>query len=321
MYLRPHCLITTIMFLWVFAFWPLGAEAQELLKYSDAQFMKALQNFFWVPSGPAQDKQVYVIVAPWCPDSKEFYIESLKHKEDIQFRYILFSPLNDEQRRRVTDAILTRSKKTLDAIYFDTPDSAPAGKHPERQGVGNFVLTVTDSFKQALPDLALRAKGLQPEYPTTIYLSKEGLKIIMGVRPVFDFFEKFSADVAATPENRGIASALTPFLERPPVVSGTERTKPLARSEGGATLYVAPSVSCPSVARLAKDTGLETWEETVADGQKWYLFRLPKGSTLYGRQEDFYTRWDRTNSGHDGRNSAGSVRLPIISTGPTTRED
>jgi len=281
---KRHFLITAIMAIWVFLACPLGAEAQEFLEYTDAQLIKALQNFLWVPSGPDRDKQAYVIVAPWCPDSKAFYVESLKHEGDVQFRYILFSPLTEEERRKVANAILTQSKEALDAIYLDAKNSPGAGK----DSAGNFVLAVTDSFGRALPALALKTRGLQPEYPTTIYLSRGGTKIVTGVSHVFDSFEKFSADIAPTPENRGVPSAMTPFVAGPPVVSEARPKKPLTRAEGGATLYVAPSVSCPPVARLAKGTGLETREETVVGGEKWYLFRIPEGPTLYGRQEDFY---------------------------------
>ena len=250
--------------------------AMSAMSPEDRDFLLALESLAWVPDGPASDRQVYVISAPWCGYCRRLY-NNTKDLADLQLRWIKTGARNAKHARQIAAASLSREPAALQAIYLGgTLPAVPDGPAAER------IVDIHERAFSVLSEEIKQRTGGRWGFPTLVYATADGLR----VTGASDDPASQLSDVLARPEARD----LEPLAPR--VANAEFATEPLegtvvGTGAGDGAVRLLPGAHAPVITRLREGRGFDAQSKLTVDGELWYAVRVFRdGAPGYVRATD-----------------------------------
>lgn len=242
---------------------PLVARADTVLP--TPAVLADLDNAAWVPDGRANDKQAYVIAAPWCPYCKALYDQVRPYTGQVQFRWIMAFAREPQHVRQNAIISYQRDPAALGHVYRSA--LAEQNLPPDAKWIAEWNEGVENAIRPTVISLLGRSAT-----PKVFWMSKStgGLIVINGAPKDLS---SFLADVAPRPEATDIVPKATLIAGK--VVSEKPIGNTMLFSRNGDPLFAIPDPSAPVVWEFPRQNGGGASKlATTQDGQQWAFFSL-----------------------------------------------
>lgn len=247
-----------------------AAEAPPL---DQRQIASYLDNAAWVPDGPANQKHIYIVGAPWCPFCQALYRKSRSLVGKLQFRWIMAGSHDAASAAQNEELATMRDPSFLNHIYLQ--GASAQSRPPTAKLVADWNDGVAREIEATAASLgAAGGQRTSSGFPTICRKSASNgqWNCHAGLLDVTTIL----SDVAPRPEAKDVIPAATLIQSKIKSERTISSTAMYARY-AGVVVYAAPDKSSPVRGILDKDDGYHRGVDMIAatqDGEQWACFSL-----------------------------------------------
>lgn len=226
--------------------------------------LAALDNLSWVPDGPANEKHIYIISAPWCPACKGLYQKTRSMNEKVQFRWIMAGPDDKESVVKNKALAFSRDPAILKTVYEGGHVAEPKASAASIIDTGDVV--ALESLKKCFDKKA----GIKTGFPKLIYATNGNWVVLSGIP---SDMESILSGVAARPGSKNPSPDIAGLASGVKSVADVNGKNYYAKKN--AFVYAYPSRNALRVVSLDAGTGLVGVKSLQMEKwSSWVYFQL-----------------------------------------------
>jgi hypothetical protein len=255
----------------------------------ESSVLTVLDNSVWVPYGKPSNKQIYVVAAPCCAFSSEFWRVSHRYENQVQFRWV-----------EMPDPIENQKCLNLLGVTATSTDAASlAQMYEDDKGPVSVSTLVRDNVVRWNRAVEVAINGVRKKwdhehpgevlYPELIWLARDGIKLL--VRPNLSQLQSIIDSVVERPEAASVQPSSREFVNFRFSVQPTSPNAYYA-NEDDVKYFALPDVHSQPLFALPKNHGgSRAIGEVTVDGERWFEFKTPNGfPPIYVRASQVYAR-------------------------------
>jgi hypothetical protein len=228
-------------------------------KLTTDEIFDLLDNLNWIPDGADNNKNIYVISAPWCSVSQKFYENTRSKIGEVQFRWLMAGSNDSDSLTKNQILTTSRDPKKLSELYRQ---GSLTGKTTLKSEIESTAIILTWN---ALKATIMNRFHQNPGFPTAIFYNGSEWEILSGLPNEINQLTNKVQDRSNTQKKQPLCEIITSQgIQEIPTAFKPHTPK------GKIYIYAYPSTQSLKLVSLTPDFAVDAAQTIrLADGSRW----------------------------------------------------